>query len=1029
MSTKTIQFMQIPEFELSVHSADECSISGWIWCPSMPAERLELGLYSSDELISKSIANQLRHDLLTTQKDDGRYAFTLEIPAGQKLPENGQLELRIVGRRDPLFSYRLPSLANFDYHVDSANANVISGWIWQPQHPSKRVVLDVRKGEELIGSVVADEFRADLRNSQKSDGHCAFTLPLRGLEGVTPPCKISLHIRGVTMPLFSLDLTETSRTSSGSNPLQMYEYHVKKLLQDKVCGWIWQPRYPTRRILVDVKDGDKLLASVQAVEFRTDLQAAGKSDGHCGFTVNLKKLDIPTSLATISFHVRGIAAPFFSTVHKAEPKLEFNVDVLNSQGIEGWAWTPTAPNEPVGLELLSDGKVVAETVAKTFRPRLHASGNGEGKFTFRLNFPPAVTDGRMHKLELRLKGQSEPFHEIGNLLVAASGTASANHQPASGTAANKTPVREPPPQLGLDDWTAPRCTVVAMARNEAYRAHATMRHFCALFDRIIVIDHLSDDDTAAIVAGYRSQGGPEIILLRSEEPGYLQSQYMTAATDAVLRSGEGNWLFYLDFDEFLPFTSKQDFHQALVQHAESTVISGPWINCATDLSNPEIQQRHSLKVSQISSPYLKVGINLKRLQGQNVVVEQGNHAVRIGGSEAFTGASAFGFYHIPVLSEDQLVKKLEIGMKAYECLVDRRKADGFHWYEMKRHLEQGRATPQFLDQLQLRYGEPLIDVLGGEPRSSRPIQLVFAMVAPMSPAANYDAIPITHDTLSARLLEQISSPRAGHPPPPLHIPACYSTLVGPARITTASEREEIARRALLTSSRELELVVPSAWAGHEPFLFSLMEAMKPRRYVELGTHAGQSFFTACQHYKSEGNYGEAVAIDLWEGDHQAGFYDEGVFKNFRYLLNTHFPACGRYIRSLFSDAVAAFEDSSIDLLHIDGLHTYDAVRLDYETWRPKVTDCGVILFHDTTEYHMDFGVWQFFQEIRGEAAASFNFQHSHGLGVMAFGTEDTNPAVALLREFSSAQTLYERHYSNLGKVIFRSTRFRYHEPR
>ncbi len=42
------------------------------------------------------------------------------------------------------------------------------------------------------------------------------------------------------------------------------------------------------------------------------------------------------------------------------------------------------------------------------------------------------------------------------------------------------------------------------------------------------------------------------------------------------------------------------------------------------------------------------------------------------------------------------------------------------------------------------------------------------------------------------------------------------------------------------------------------------------------------------------------------------------------------------MRMLFEDATHHFSDESVDLLHIDGLHTYDAVQEDFTTWLPKV---------------------------------------------------------------------------------------------
>jgi hypothetical protein len=179
--------------------------------------------------------------------------------------------------------------------------------------------------------------------------------------------------------------------------------------------------------------------------------------------------------------------------------------------------------------------------------------------------------------------------------------------------------------------------------------------------------------------------------------------------------------------------------------------------------------------------------------------------------------------------------------------------------------------------------------------------------------------------------------------------------------------------------------IASAWKGHKNFAIWLTSRLKANTIVDLGVDFGYSTFcfaAACA--------GEVYAIDSFEGDEQTGFRN-----TFQEVSRTR-ERLGLWNVNIvhgYFDAVAGSWNRSIDILHIDGKHTYEAAKEDYLTWSKFVKPSGAVLLHDTCVPH--FGVRQLLHEI---ALPKVNFSHSHGLGVVS---QDRSLVLEIARTFES----------------------------
>jgi len=166
--------------------------------------------------------------------------------------------------------------------------------------------------------------------------------------------------------------------------------------------------------------------------------------------------------------------------------------------------------------------------------------------------------------------------------------------------------------------------------------------------------------------------------------------------------------------------------------------------------------------------------------------------------------------------------------------------------------------------------------------------------------------------------------------------------------------------------------LPSAWTGHLEFAQWLVDRVRPTTTVDLGVDYGFSLFALAL-----GGQGTVYGVDSFEGDIHAGYHPDAyrMVSNFQ---QRHAFDHVQLIRSWFTPLAQKWL-LPIDILHIDGLHTYSAITEDWQNWSKFVPATGVVIMHDVISFPADVG--RFYNELPLPKAY---FEHSAGLGIVTW---------------------------------------------
>lgn len=209
-----------------------------------------------------------------------------------------------------------------------------------------------------------------------------------------------------------------------------------------------------------------------------------------------------------------------------------------------------------------------------------------------------------------------------------------------------------------------------------------------------------------------------------------------------------------------------------------------------------------------------------------------------------------------------------------------------------------------------------------------------------------------------------------------------------------------------------------SWHGHMPFGLALIDIIRPSRVVELGVYYGDSFFTWCQaiRFLLLNTSCTVTGIDTFQGDESMGEYDgDGARTIVVSRAQSFYPDFTTIIHNTFDASIDRFANESIDLLHHDGCHNYDAVKHDFESWLPKLSHKGIWIMHDTEPSHLETGqvidgasiFWR--ELVERFPHQTFSFPHAHGLGLL-YPHDPPSTTIEILTHMQHDQAARVQHF-------------------
>ncbi|RRA99985.1 putative Ig domain-containing protein [Larkinella rosea] len=296
----------------------------------------------------------------------------------------------------------------FDGYVYGADCSTFRGWAWDGNKPNTPVSVEILDGPNVIGTLTAGEFRADLQKAGKGNGNHAFyfSIPERLIDNNLH--LLTARIRGSNFILKGSPKALVCR--QGDFPEN--KPPVAPTPTVLIAPVVAQLNVPFSATLVAFSDPegaelfywlDNLPNGLYFDPFERIIYGTPKTEGT--FVIAYQAADDYGNTNSVSFNLTVLPASTSSVTGSFDGYL----DKVECGSIRGWVWDRNKPNTPLTVEFYTENSpgnvtVWGSTLANIYRPDLKDAGKGNGAHAYGFETPAALKDGTQRVIRARVQG-------------------------------------------------------------------------------------------------------------------------------------------------------------------------------------------------------------------------------------------------------------------------------------------------------------------------------------------------------------------------------------------------------------------------------------------------------------------------------------------------------------------------------------------------------------------------------------------------------------------------------------------------